>query len=121
MELLQLKQWVNDLESQKRRTELGIPKLKASYEESCARRKEIIQKYRTEVAQKLKDMEVHLDQLDESNIAPEDQVERTLVHSPMDGIVKKIHVTSPVGEVQPGMSLLEIVPLEDNLLIEARI
>ena len=121
MELLQLKQRVNDLESQKRITELGIPKLKASYEESCARRKEIIQKYRTEVAQKLKDMEVHLDQLDESNIAPEDQVERTLVHSPMDGIVKKIHVTSPVGEVQPGMSLLEIVPLEDNLLIEARI
>ena len=121
VELLQLKQRVNDLESQKRRTELGIPKLKASYKESRARREEVIQKYRAEIVQELKETEVHLDQLDESNIALEDQVERTLVRSPMDGIVKKIHVTTLGGVVQPGMSLLEIVPLEDNLLIEAQI
>ena len=121
VELLQLKQRVNDLESQKRRTELSIPKLNASYQESRARREEVIQKYRAEIVQELKETEVHLDQLDESNIALEDQVERTLVRSPMDGIVKKIHVTTLGGVVQPGMSLLEIVPLEDNLLIEAQI
>lgn len=121
VELLQLRQRVNDLESQKRKTELSIPRLNASYQESRARREEIIQKYRADIAQELKETEVHLDQLDESNIALEDQVERTLVRSPMDGIVKKIHVTTLGGVVQPGMSLLEIVPLEDNLLIEAQI
>ena len=30
----------------------------------------------------------------------------------MDGVVKKIHVTTIGGVVQPGMNLLEIVPLE---------
>ncbi|MGB0360769.1 MAG: HlyD family efflux transporter periplasmic adaptor subunit, partial [Endozoicomonas sp.] len=40
---------------------------------------------------------------------------------PMDGIVKKIHITTLGGVVQPGMSLMEIVPIEDNLLVEAKI
>lgn len=121
VELIQLQQRVNDLESEKRRTELSIPKVKASYQESLARKDEIMQKYRSEVAQELKETEVHLDQLSESHHALEDQVERTLVRSPMDGIVKKIHINTIGGVVQPGMSLLEIVPLEDNLLIEAQI
>ena len=121
VELIQLRQRVNDLESEKRRTELSIPKLQAAYQESLARKEEVVQKYRSEIVQELKETEVHLDQLGESNNALEDQVDRTLVRSPMDGIVKKIHVTTLGGVVQPGMSMLEIVPLEDNLLIEAQI
>ncbi|ELU01372.1 hypothetical protein CAPTEDRAFT_216579, partial [Capitella teleta] len=121
VELIQLRQRVNDLESEKRRTELSVPKLQAGYQESLARKDEVIQKYRSEIIQELKETEVHLDQLDESHNALEDQVDRTLVRSPMDGIVKKIHITTLGGVVQPGMSLLEIVPLEDNLLIEAQI
>ncbi|WP_020584701.1 HlyD family type I secretion periplasmic adaptor subunit [Endozoicomonas elysicola] len=121
VELIQLRQRVNDLESEKRRTELSIPKLRAGYQESLARKEEVIQKYRSDIVQELKETEVHLDQLNESHNAMEDQVDRTLVRSPMDGVVKKIHVTTVGGVVQPGMSLIEIVPLEDNLLIEAQI
>lgn len=121
VELIQLRQRVNDLESEKRRTELSIPKLRAAYQESLSRKEEVIQEYRADIVQELKETEVHLDQLGESNHALEDQVDRTLVKSPMDGIVKKIHVTTLGGVVQPGMSLLEIVPLEDNLMIEAQI
>lgn len=121
VELIQLKQRVNGLESEKRMTELSIPRLRAGYQESLARKEEVIQKYRSDIVQELKETEVHLDQLNESHNAMEDQVDRTLVRSPMDGIVKKIHVTTVGGVVQPGMSLIEIVPLDDNLLIEAQI
>ncbi len=58
VELIQLQQRVNDLESEKRRTELSIPKLRAGYQESLARKDEILQKYRSEVAQELKETEV---------------------------------------------------------------
>ncbi|MGI2029308.1 HlyD family type I secretion periplasmic adaptor subunit [Endozoicomonas acroporae] len=121
VELIQLRQRVNDLESQMRRTELSIPKLQAAYQEALSRKEEVFQDYRADIVQELKETEVHLDQLGESNHALEDQVDRTLIKSPMDGIVKKIHVTTLGGVVQPGMSLLEIVPLEDNLMIEAQI
>ncbi|MGO0305233.1 HlyD family type I secretion periplasmic adaptor subunit [Endozoicomonas acroporae] len=121
VELIQLRQRVNDLESQMRRTELSIPKLQAAYQEALSRKEEVFQEYRADIVQELKETEVHLDQLGESNHALEDQVDRTLIKSPMDGIVKKIHITTLGGVVQPGMSLLEIVPLEDNLMIEAQI
>ncbi|WP_299735130.1 HlyD family type I secretion periplasmic adaptor subunit [uncultured Endozoicomonas sp.] len=121
VELIQLRQRVNDLESQKRMTESSIPRLQAGYNEAIARRDEVVELFQADVAQDLKDVEVRLDQLKESNMALEDQVDRTVIRAPMDGIVKKIHVTTIGGVVQPGMNLLEIVPIEDNLLIEAKI
>ena len=51
----------------------------------------------------------------------EDKMARTQVRSPANGIVKTIANKTPGGVVQPGTPLAEIVPVEDSLLIEARI
>ena len=50
-----------------------------------------------------------------------DQLDRLVFHAPMRGIVKEIAVTTIGGVVQPGGQLMTIVPLDDQLLIEARI
>ena len=121
VELIQLKQRVNDLASEKTMTELSLPKLKAAYQESVARKKELTLQFREEVIQELKETEVRLDQLTESHSALQDKVVRTLIRSPLNGIVKKIHINTIGGVVQPGADLMEIVPVEDNLLIEAQI
>lgn len=49
-----------------------------------------------------------------------DQLDRTMLVSPVRGIVKNLEITTIGGVVQPGGSLMEIVPLEKQLLIEAR-
>ena len=121
VELLQLKQRVNDLASDKTMTELSLPRLKAAYQESMARKKELMLQFREEVVQELKETEVRLDQLTESHNALQDKVVRTLIRSPLDGIIKKIHINTVGGVVQPGADLMEIVPVEDNLLVEAQI
>lgn len=59
--------------------------------------------------------------LDEAAVAMEDRVKRTLVRSPVRGVVKKINVTTIGAVIQPGASILEVVPLEDTLLIEAQV
>ena len=51
----------------------------------------------------------------------EDQLTRATLFSPVRGIVKDIQVTTVGGVLQPGGKLMEIVPLEDQLLIESRI
>lgn len=51
----------------------------------------------------------------------EDQLTRATLYSPVRGIVKDIQVTTVGGVLQPGGKLMEIVPLEDQLLIETRI
>jgi adhesin transport system membrane fusion protein len=51
----------------------------------------------------------------------EDRVSRTLVKSPVKGAVNQIMVTTIGGVIQPGMDLMEIVPLEGSLLVEAHV
>jgi len=58
----------------------------------------------------------------EQNIkSAQDRVRRADLKSPVYGIVNKINVTTIGAVVQPGASLMEIVPLEDTLLVEGRI
>ncbi len=46
---------------------------------------------------------------------------RTTVVSPVHGVIKQLKVNTIGGVVQPGNDMVEIVPLEDNLLIEAKV
>ncbi|MCS3602964.1 adhesin transport system membrane fusion protein [Buttiauxella sp. BIGb0471] len=51
----------------------------------------------------------------------EDSVSRMTVRSPMRGIVKNIQVTTIGGVIPPNGEMMEIVPVDDHLLIEARL
>lgn len=54
-------------------------------------------------------------------LAGADRIRRTEVRSPVKGTIKQIKVTTIGGVIQPGQDIMEIVPLEDTLLIEAHI
>jgi adhesin transport system membrane fusion protein len=62
-----------------------------------------------------------LDQVTQIVGGRRDQLDRTVLSSPVRGIVKNLEVTTIGGVIQPGGSLMEIVPLEDKLLVEARL
>ncbi len=51
----------------------------------------------------------------------EDTLERTTLVSPVRGVVKRIEVTTIGGVVPPNGSLMTLVPLDDQLLVEARV
>lgn len=51
----------------------------------------------------------------------EDQLRRTTLVAPMKGVVNKLSVTTIGGVVRPGEEILQIIPLEDELFIEARV
>ncbi len=51
----------------------------------------------------------------------QDQLKRTTIVSPVKGIVKQIKINTIGGVSQPGMDLMEIVPFEDTLLVEANV
>ncbi|MDB2384683.1 HlyD family type I secretion periplasmic adaptor subunit [Endozoicomonas sp.] len=121
VELLQLQQKVNDLNSERRLIELSLPKLQAAKEEAVARKNEMLATFREEILDELKETEVILRQLVESQTGMQDQVDRTLVRAPLTGIIKKIHVNTIGGIFQPGMDMMEIVPIEDSLLVEVNI
>ncbi|WON77519.1 HlyD family efflux transporter periplasmic adaptor subunit [Serratia sp. UGAL515B_01] len=49
------------------------------------------------------------------------QLNRTIFTSPVNGIIKEIHVSTLGGVLKPGEKMIEIIPLDDQLLIETRI
>lgn len=57
----------------------------------------------------------------EELLAADDRLQRTVVRSPVKGIIKQLKINTVGGVIQPGMDILEIVPLDETLLIEAKI
>jgi len=100
---------------------LAIPRIRQAANEASRR----IEQRRAEVkAQALDEKNSHrgeLKSLQEIMSAGEDRVTRTDVRSPVRGTIKQINLNTLGGVVRPGESILEIVPLDDTLLIEARI
>jgi membrane fusion protein, adhesin transport system len=58
---------------------------------------------------------------DETIKSAEDRVRRTELRSPVYGIINKLNVTTVGAVVQSGANLMDIVPLDDTLLVEARL
>lgn len=78
-------------------------------------------KYVTDANAELTKIEAELSQAKESMAMRADPVERSLIRSPLKGIVKNIRINTIGGVVTVGQDIMEIVPIEDNLLVEAYI
>jgi HlyD family type I secretion membrane fusion protein len=93
--------------------------------EKIARAEQQIVQLRTVAAQKaieeLHTTTAELDDVQEQILAAHDVVERTEVRAPVRGIVVKLHHHTAGGVVAAGGLLLELLPINDELLIQARI
>jgi len=82
---------------------------------------ERMNKYRGEANTDLSRMESELAQSRENLSAREDTMKRTLIKAPVRGTVKNIRITTIGGVIQPGVDIMEIVPLGDQLIVETKI
>lgn len=80
-----------------------------------------ISQFKSQGLEQLNKAKGELSALEEAHMADKDRLTRTTVRSPVKGIVKRIKVNTIGGVIQPGMDIIEIVPLDDTLLIEAKV
>jgi HlyD family type I secretion membrane fusion protein len=73
------------------------------------------------VVQELRETETELDDVLEQARAARDVAERVEIRAPVKGIVVKRHFHTTGGVVAPGAVILELLPLRDELIIEARV
>jgi HlyD family secretion protein len=76
---------------------------------------------RAEVLQELQDVRSRIAQLEEQQIAAEDQLRRVEIRAPRAGIVHQLSVHTIGGVLAAGETAMLIVPREDVLVVEARI
>ena len=121
IDLLQLQRQLVDLESQIQSAKLNIPRAEAALREANQRIEEKVHTFLAESQKDLTQRRSELATLTEAITTARDRVDRTEVRSPVKGIIKQVKLRTIGGVVKPGMDLVEIVPLEDTLLVEAKV
>jgi adhesin transport system membrane fusion protein len=100
-------------------SEVELLRLKRQQSELMGQRAERQNRYLTDANNELTRVASELSQTKENASAREDAFLRTTIRSPMKGVVKNVQITTVGGVVQAGQPILEIVPTEDEMLVEA--
>ena len=82
---------------------------------------ERINRFRQDASSELVRVQTELAQLDEQLAGRDDVLRRTVIRSPVRGLVKNIRTATLGGVVAPGAPMLEILPLGARILVEARV
>ena len=104
----------NNLKIEKERT-------KAAVHEAQQKLFELTNSYTAQTREELNSVSSEVESLKKALTAYRDRERRTEVRSPVHGIVKDIKIKTIGGVVQPGEPLIEVVPLEDQLIVEASV
>ena len=121
VEVLRLRRSEVDTRGQLESVTLAVPRAQAALKEIESKMGEARGRYRSEALSQLNEARTDLSKTEASGKAIEDRVNRTLVTSPVRGIVQQLMVNTIGGVIQPGNDIVEIVPLDDTLLVEAKI
>ncbi|SNY79468.1 HlyD family type I secretion periplasmic adaptor subunit [Enterobacter sp. CC120223-11] len=121
VEVLRLRRSEVETRGQLDSVTLAIPRAKSAVKETESNIAEAKGRYRSETLSELNEARTSLSKIEASGKAIEDRVNRTLVTSPVRGIVQQMLVNTIGGVIQPGSELVEIVPLDDTLLVEAKV
>ena len=121
VEVLRLRRSLVEVRGALDATTLALPRAEAAANEMQSRIEQSELAFRAEAFKNLNEARTQWQKITASGVAIQDRVSRTTVTSPVKGIIKQLKINTIGGVVQPGSDMLEIVPLEDNLLIEARV
>ncbi len=121
VEYLRLQRQNSELQGQITASQLALPRANSRLEEAKRKIVEEKLKFSNNAKKELNDAYAKLEGLSANTIALADRLDRTAVLSPVRGIINQIFINTVGGVIQPGMNLIEIVPLEDTLLVEAKV
>ena len=121
VELLRLERDVARYKGDRDSASSDIPRLESAVAEADRKIQEVDLTFRNTARSELSEVNAKLGALSETSTGLEDRVKQTEIRSPVNGTVKQLKVNTVGGVVQPGKDLIELVPSDDALLLEARV
>ncbi len=121
LEHLERRREVARLEGQIETIESAIPRTQASLQESRERLTEETLRFRSTASEELGQVQVEIARIRENLGMATEQVRRTEIRSPIQGVVKNLRYHTIGGVVRPGEPIMEIVPSEETLVVEAKL
>ncbi|HPQ50809.1 MAG: HlyD family type I secretion periplasmic adaptor subunit [Alphaproteobacteria bacterium] len=121
IELIQLERGIKEKQTELNGVYQAIPRAKSAIAEAEARITEMkntaIADAQTDLAMKT----IEMNTVQKTLGALEDKKDRTEIRSPVKGTIKDFKINTVGGVVRPGDPIVEIVPVDDNLLVEVKI
>lgn len=121
LEHLALENEVETLRSTVSEFRSTLPKVSEALAEAREREQVEILNFKRSVVEELGQVEVAIARNRELLARATDQVTRTLISSPIDGVVKNLRYHTIGGVVRSGEAIMEIVPSREKLVVEARL
>jgi adhesin transport system membrane fusion protein len=121
IELLNLQKESNTLDGDLNAAVLSLPRSKLAISEAENKILEKVKGFRSNSYNEFQEVTSELNKIDARLISETDKLEKTIIRSPVNGIIKQININTIGGVVRSGVDLIEIVPDSDILLVEARI
>jgi adhesin transport system membrane fusion protein len=121
VDLVRLQRQISDLEGQLDNTRLSIPRAESALSESQRRMQERVATFQADARNELNQRRTQYTTIESKILAERDRVSRTEVRAPVRGTIKEAKINTIGGVIRPGQDLIDLVPLEDTLIIEARI
>ena len=119
LELVRINRVVADARGRVDGAALQIERSRAAMNEIEARKLSLTGQFRTEALAELNRSTLELRAAEETMPALSDKLARTEIKSPMKGVVNRVFVSTVGGVVKPGEHIVEIVPADDELIMEA--
>ena len=121
VELIALEKEMNSIKGELFQSEIKAKQIETLKTEALNERNSSNLSMRNNVQEKLKSTLAEIEILKQSEIVALDRLNRTLIRSPVNGIVQRVLTSTISSVISPGEDLIEIVPIDDALLIEAKI
>ena len=121
VELLRLERDVARYRGERDSANSDIPRIESAINEAMRKIQEVDLTFKNIARSELSETNAKLSALSEGSTALADRVKQTDIRSPVNGTVKQLRVNTVGGVVQPGKDLIELVPSDDALLLEARV
>ena len=93
----------------------------SALDEATQRRLELVARFNKEIELEAGEVAAQLAEVEQVLISLQDKVARLEVYSPVNGIVQGLSITRINAVVEPGQVIMQIVPVDDDLIVEARI
>jgi len=121
VDFLKLRREASNIENEIEASVLSLPRLESVIKEYRQKRIEAKQLFINTAKKELNKVTAELSRLNAQQIAYSDQVSRTMVRSPVDGIIQKLYANTIGGVIKPGADIIEIVPTDKKLWLEIKI
>ena len=120
-ELLTARRELSDIQGRLAAAQEQISRSAAAVREAQAQVQSNNFQFRQDALDERNQLQGKLSVIEQSSKGAAGKLERTELRSPVEGIVTDVQVATVGGFVAPGQKLMEVVPVNDKLLIEARV